>query len=44
MDQHLNPHRKLPAAPLPEPAGPADVGKAAIIQPNDGSFDRLVIS
>jgi hypothetical protein len=31
-DQHLSPHRKLPAAPFPEPAGPADVGKAAVIR------------
>ncbi|KAJ7096544.1 hypothetical protein B0H15DRAFT_946007 [Mycena belliarum] len=39
-----NPHQNLPAAPMPAPAGPADVGKSARVQTNTGNFPRLVIS
>ncbi|KAJ6569130.1 hypothetical protein B0H19DRAFT_1256797 [Mycena capillaripes] len=43
-DQHLNPHRNLPAVEPQDPAGPADVGRARKVQPNSGDFARLVIS
>ncbi|KAJ6459393.1 hypothetical protein C8R47DRAFT_1328000 [Mycena vitilis] len=41
-DQYLNPHRKLPAAQMPDNANKA--GGATPVQPNDGDFERVVIS
>ncbi|KAF8185350.1 hypothetical protein K438DRAFT_1054909 [Mycena galopus ATCC 62051] len=37
-------HRRAPAAPLPELAGPEDAGTTTRNQPNEGEFPYLVIS
>ncbi|KAF8134788.1 hypothetical protein K438DRAFT_1787046 [Mycena galopus ATCC 62051] len=42
-DENLH-HLFAPAAPLPEPTGPADLGTTTLIQPNTGKFRYLIIS